>query len=396
MNSILDAISAHLPEYTAWRRDLHAHPELGFQEHRTSDLVAERLAGMGIEVHRGIGGTGVVGVIRGTGQGGNLGNHPRSIGLRADMDALPLTEANGFEHASTTPGRMHGCGHDGHTTMLLAAARYLSEHRDFDGTVNLIFQPAEELGSGAPKMQADGLFERFPCDAVYALHNKPGLPVGSYGINYGAMLAGVAFFDIHVQGKGGHAARPEATRDPVLAGAALIQALQSVVARNVPAHAPAVLSVTGMETGNAYNVIPDGVRLFGTVRAYSDDVFALIQKRMAELSEQVTRGFDCAARLEFKELSPPLVNHAENAARMADAAAALVGEAAVNRAQPPSMGGEDFAYFLQAAPGAFINIGNGDSQGLHHPAYDFNDAAIPYGAGVLAAIVERELKPAQP
>jgi acetylornithine deacetylase/succinyl-diaminopimelate desuccinylase-like protein len=217
MNPI-DAIAQHLGEYTAWRRDLHAHPELGFEESRTSALVAERLEAMGIEVHRGLGGTGVVGVIRGKGRG----NAPRSIGLRADMDALPLSETNGFGHASTTPGKMHGCGHDGHTTMLLAAARYLAETRNFDGTVHLLFQPAEELGSGAPAMQKDGLFERFPCDAVYALHNKPGMPVGHYGINPGPMLAGVAFFDIHIQGKGGHAARPEVTQDPVVAGAALV------------------------------------------------------------------------------------------------------------------------------------------------------------------------------
>ena len=388
--SIIEAITAHLPEYTAWRRDLHAHPELGFDEHRTSALVAERLEAMGIEVHRGIGGTGVVGVIRGTGQG----NHPRSIGLRADMDALPLIETNAFGHASTFHGRMHGCGHDGHTTMLLAAARYLSDHRGFEGNVHLIFQPAEEVGNGATRMQKDGLFERFPCDAIYALHNKPGMAIGDDGLSPGPMLAGVAFFDIHIQGKGGHAARPEATRDPVLAGATLIGALQSIVSRNVAAHAPAVLSVTGMETGRAYNVIPDTVRLFGTVRAYSTEVFDLICARMDALSAHVTKGFDCSARLEFKELTPPLINHAANATRIADAAAGLVGEAHVNRDQPPSMGGEDFAYFLLAAPGAFINVGNGDSQGLHHPAYDFNDAAIPYGAGILAAIVESELKPA--
>jgi hippurate hydrolase len=342
---------------------------------------------MGIEVHRGLGGTGVVGVIRGKGRG----NAPRSIGLRADMDALPLSETNGFGHASTTPGKMHGCGHDGHTTMLLAAARYLAETRNFDGTVHLLFQPAEELGSGAPAMQKDGLFERFPCDAVYALHNKPGMPVGHYGINPGPMLAGVAFFDIHIQGKGGHAARPEVTQDPVVAGAALISALQSVVARNVSAHSPAVLSVTGMETGRAYNVIPDTVRLFGTVRAFSADVMDLVRQRMETLARDVALGFACTASLDFRVLTPPLVNHAENAERMADVAAALVGEGQVNRNQPPSMGGEDFAYFLQAVPGAFINIGNGATRDLHHPGYDFNDEAIPYGAGVLAAIVEREL-----
>jgi hippurate hydrolase len=386
MNPI-DAIKTHLPEYTAWRRDFHAHPELGFEEHRTSALVAERLEAMGVEVHRGLGGTGVVGVIRGRGRG----NAPRAIGLRADMDALPLSETNGFGHASTTPGKMHGCGHDGHTTMLLAAARYLAETRNFDGTVHLLFQPAEELGAGAPAMQKDGLFERFPCDAVYALHNKPGMPLGHYGLNPGPMLAGVAFFDIAIQGKGGHAARPEVTQDPVVAGAAVISALQSVVARNVSAHSPAVLSVTGMETGRAYNVIPDTVRLFGTVRAFSPEVMELVRARMETLARDVALGFACTAALDFRVLTPPLVNHAANAALIADAAAGLVGEAQVNRNQPPSMGGEDFAYFLQAGPGAFINIGNGATRDLHHPGYDFNDEAIPYGAGVLAAIVEREL-----
>lgn len=386
MNPI-DAIRQHLPEYTAWRRDFHAHPELGFEEHRTSALVAERLEAMGIEVHRGLGGTGVVGVIRGRGRG----NAPRAIGLRADMDALPLSETNGFDHASTSPGKMHGCGHDGHTTMLLAAARYLAETRNFDGTVHLLFQPAEELGQGAPAMQKDGLFERFPCDAVYGLHNKPGMPLGHYGLNPGPMLAGVAFFDIHVQGRGGHAARPEVTQDPVVAGAALISGLQSVVARNISAHSPAVLSVTGMETGRAYNVIPDTVRLFGTVRAFSAEVMELVRARMEVLARDVALGFACTAALDFRVLTPPLVNHAANAALIADAAAGLVGEAQVNRNQPPSMGGEDFAYFLQAAPGAFINIGNGATRDLHHPGYDFCDEAIPFGAGVLAAIVEREL-----
>ena len=388
MSNPIEAIALHLPEYTAWRRDFHAHPELGFEEHRTSGLVAERLEAMGIEVHRGLGGTGVVGVIRGR-PGGNA---PRSVGLRADMDALPLAESSSFPHASTNPGKMHGCGHDGHTTMLLAAARYLAETRNFEGTVHLLFQPAEELGAGAPAMQKDGLFERFPCDAVYALHNRPGMPVGHYGIRPGPMLAGVAFFDIHLQGKGGHAARPEVTQDPVVAGAALISALQSVVARNITPHQPAVLSVTGMETGRAYNVIPDSVRVFGTVRAFSPDIMDLVSGRMAVLASNLADGFGCRASLDFRVLTPPLVNSVEHAERFADVAAALVGEQAVARNQAPSMGGEDFAYFLQATPGAFINIGNGEGRDLHNPGYDFNDAAIPYGAGVLAAIVERELQ----
>lgn len=386
--SLVDSIAQHLPEYAAWRRDLHAHPEVGFEEHRTAALVAERLTAMGIEVHTGIGGTGVVGVIRGKA----IGNTPRTVGLRADMDALPLTEANSFAHASRNPGRMHGCGHDGHTTMLLAAARHMAENRDFEGTVHLYFQPAEELGAGAPAMQKDGLLQRFPADAVYALHNRPGMPVGHYGIRPGPMLAGVTFWDIHVQGKGGHAARPEVTHDPVVCGAALISALQSVVARNVSPHAQAVLSVTGMETGRAYNVIPDGVRLFGTVRTFAPEVTELVRERMERLAESVASGFGCRAALDFRVLTPPLINSAEHATRFADAVAGLVGEAKVERNMPASMGGEDFAYFLQEVPGAFINVGNGEQGAdLHHPRYDFNDEAIPYGAAALVAVVRQEL-----
>ncbi|RVT97709.1 amidohydrolase [Rhodovarius crocodyli] len=386
--SLVEKIAQRLPEYTAWRRDFHAHPEVGFEEHRTAGLVAERLQAMGIEVHTGIGGTGVVGVIRGKA----TGNTPRTVGLRADMDALPLTEANAFAHASTHQGRMHGCGHDGHTTMLLAAARELAETRDFEGTVHLYFQPAEELGAGAPAMQKDGLFQRFPADAVYALHNRPGMPVGHYGLRSGPMLAGVTFWDIHVQGKGGHAARPEVTHDPVVCGAALISALQSVVSRNVSPHAQAVLSVTGMETGRAYNVIPDGVRLFGTVRTYAVEVTDLIRERMGALASSVAAGFGCTAQLDFRVLTPPLINSAENAERFGDAVAGLVGEDKVKRAMPPSMGGEDFAYFLQEVPGAFLNVGNGtEGADLHHPRYDFNDEAIPYGAAALVAVVRKEL-----
>ncbi len=385
--SITDAIAQHLPEYTAWRRDFHAHPEVAFEETRTAGLVAERLEAMGIEVHRGIGGTGVVGVIRGA-RGGNT---PRTVGLRADMDALPMQEANAFAHASASPGRMHACGHDGHTTMLLAAARHLAENRDFEGSVHLFFQPAEEVGGGGPAMIRDGALTRFPCDAIYALHNKPGLPVGQYALRPGPMLAGVTFWDIAIQGRGGHAARPEVTQDPVVAGAALISALQSVVARNVSPHARAVLSVTGMETGRAYNVIPDQVRLFGTVRTFDVAVTDLIRARMGALAESVAAGFGCRAALDFRVLTPPLVNSADHAARFGDAVAALVGEAALDRAQEASMGGEDFAYFLQAVPGAFINIGNGEGADLHHPKYDFNDAAIPHGAAALVAVALREL-----
>ena len=385
--TLINEIARHLPEYTAWRRDFHAHPETAFEETRTSALVAERLEAMGIEVHRGIGGTGLVGVIRGA----RGGNSPRTVGLRADMDALPMQEANGFSHASTNPGRMHACGHDGHTTMLLAAARHLAENRDFEGSVHLFFQPAEEVGGGGPAMLKDGALARFPCDAIYALHNKPGLPVGQFALRAGPMLAGVTFWDIHVQGKGGHAARPEVTHDPVVAGAALVSALQSVVARNVSPHARAVLSVTGMETGRAYNVIPDQVRLFGTVRTFDVAVTELVRERMERLAESVASGFGCRAALDFRVLTPPLVNSAEHAVRFGDAVAELAGESALDRAQEASMGGEDFAYFLQEVPGAFLNVGNGGGADLHHPKYDFNDEAIPHGAAALVAVALREL-----
>ncbi|MCX7372203.1 MAG: M20 family metallopeptidase [Alphaproteobacteria bacterium] len=385
--SLVTEIARHLPEYTAWRRDFHAHPQTAFEETRTAGLVAERLEAMGIEVHRGIGGTGLVGVIRGA----RGGNSPRTVGLRADMDALPMQEANGFSHASTNPGRMHACGHDGHTTMLLAAARHLAEHSDFEGSVHLFFQPAEEVGGGGPAMLKDGALARFPCDAIYALHNKPGLPVGHFALRAGPMLAGVTFWDIHVQGKGGHAARPEVTHDPVVAGAALVSALQSVVARNVSPHARAVLSVTGMETGRAYNVIPDQVRLFGTVRTFDVAVTELVRERMERLAESVASGFGCRAALDFRVLTPPLVNSAEHAVRFGDAVAELAGEAALDRVQEASMGGEDFAYFLQEVPGAFLNVGNAGGADLHHPKYDFNDEAIPHGAAALVAVALREL-----
>ncbi|MBY0336480.1 MAG: amidohydrolase [Acetobacteraceae bacterium] len=368
-------------EFTAIRRDIHAHPELGLEEHRTSDLVARKLAEWGIEVHRGVGRTGVVGVLR-------QGNGHGRIGLRADMDALAMTEANGFAHASTLPGRMHACGHDGHTTMLLAAAKYLAETRNFSGTVHLIFQPGEEGAGGALAMLEDGLFERFPCDAVFGIHNRPGLPVGQYGLRPGPMMAGVAFFDIRVQGKGGHGARPEATVDPVVAGSAVVQALQSVVSRNVPAVDRAVLSVTRFDAGNAYNVIPDSVRLGGTVRAFSNATMTLVADRMRDISESVAAAFGGSAALDFRVITSPLVNDAAEARALADAAAKL---GPVDDDFPAVMGGEDFAYMLEKVPGAYMVVGNGDSAEVHHPRFDFNDAAIPYGAGALAAIVEAKL-----
>jgi len=384
----IDRITDWLPELTAWRRDLHAHPEAGFEEVRTSALVAERLASWGIEVHREVGRTGVVGVLR-------QGNGARRIGLRADMDALVMDEANGFAHRSTIENRMHACGHDGHTTMLLAAARYLAETRNFDGTVHLIFQPAEEGRGGAQAMLADGLFEKFPCDAIYGLHNRPGLEVGRYAIRTGAAMAGAAFFDLAIQGRGGHGARPEASVDPVVCGAAIVGAFQSIVARNTEPADPAVLSVTGFQAGSAHNVIPDTALLRGTIRAYRAETMALLEARMRALAESIAAGFGATATLTVREIAAPTVNAAEQAAMIGDAAAAMVGGAAVDRNRPPVMGSEDFAYMLEARPGAYILVGNGIGAAggveVHNPHYDFNDTAIPYGAGIYAAVVEREM-----
>ena len=372
-----------------WRRDFHAHPEIGFEERRTAALVAERLASWGIEVHRGVGRTGVVGTLRN-------GRGNRAVGLRADMDALPMEEENGFGHRSTVPGKMHACGHDGHTTMLLGAARYLAATRRFDGTVHFIFQPAEEGGGGARAMVADGLFSRFPCDAVYGIHNRPGLEVGRFGIRPGAMMAGCAFFDIRVEGKGGHGARPENTVDPVVCGAQIVSALQTVVARNVAAADTAVVSVTGFDAGKAYNVIPERVALRGTVRAFREETMRLVEARMRALAEGIAAGFGAEAALDFREVTVPVINSAEQTAVFADAAASLVGEDGVERDRPAVMGSEDFAYMLAERPGAYIVTGNGvgeEGTEVHNPRYDFNDAAIPYGAGVLAAVAERELPP---
>ena len=380
-------------QFAAWRRDFHAHPELGLEEHRTAALVAERLASWGIQVATGVGGaTGVVGTLRN-------GRGNRAVGLRADMDALPMDEENGFAHRSTVPGKMHACGHDGHTTMLLAAARYLAETRRFDGTVHFIFQPAEEGGGGARGMVEGGLFRQFPCDAVYGLHNRPGMAVGRYGIRPGAMMAGCAFFDIHVHGKGGHAARPESTVDPVVCGAQIVASIQSVVARNVPSADAAVVSITGFDAGRAYNVIPERVALRGTVRAFRTETMRLVEARMRALAEGIAAGFGASATLDFREVTIPVVNGSEQTATFADAAAALVGEDGVERNRPAVMGSEDFAYMLAECAGAYIVTGNGtaaDAGGteVHNPRYDFNDAAIPYGAGVLAAVAERELPPA--
>jgi len=381
---IVDAIRACQDELSAIRRDLHANPELGLEERRTAEIVARNLESWGLQVHRGIGRTGVIGVLR-------RGNGQAAIGLRVDMDALPMQEATGLDYASRNAGRMHACGHDGHTTMLLAAAKYLAETGNFNGTVNFIFQPGEEGVGGALAMLADGLFERFPCDAIFALHNRPGMPVGQYAISKGPSAAGGAFFDIRITGRGSHGARPEASVDPVVVAAHITAALQSVVARNVPPADTAVLSVTRIVAGDAYNVIPQTALLAGTCRAFAPRVMTLMEQSLRRVAEGVAAGFGATAEVEFRLIFAPLVNHPEHTDTLADAAAALVGEANVDRAKPPGMGSEDFSFMMEKVPGAYIQVGNGSSAQLHNPAYDFNDAAIPYGAGVFASLVERVL-----
>jgi hippurate hydrolase len=383
----IEEIRAFHDDLTLWRRDIHAHPELGFEEQRTSDLVADKLAGFGIEVHRGLGKTGVVGRLR-------VGNSPRTIGLRADMDCLPILEANIFDHRSQHPGRMHACGHDGHTTMLLGAARYLAQSRNFDGTVHFIFQPAEEGLGGGAAMVNDGLFDEFPCDAIFGMHNRPGLAVGKFQIRPGAMMAGGAFFDIAITGRGAHGARPESGVDPVLVGSHITTALQSIVARNVRAVDTVVVSVTQIHAGDAYNVIPERAVLRGTVRCFSTAVMSLVVERMRRIAEGVAGGFGATASLDFRVLFPPLVNDADETGFIADTAAELVGDDNVNRHAGLVMASEDFSYMLERVPGAYIQIGNGDGEGgceVHNPGYDFNDAALPFGAALFVRLVERRL-----
>ncbi len=383
-NATLTKAEAHAKELTAIRRDIHAHPELGMQEHRTADLVARKLEEWGIEVHRGIGVTGVVGVLRN-------GNGQSAVGLRADMDALPILEETGLGHASQTPGLMHACGHDGHTTMLLGAAKLLAETRNFNGTVNFIFQPGEEGAGGALAMLNDGLFDRFPCDSVYGMHNRPGLEVGKFRIGFGARYAGAAFFDIAITGKGAHGARPEEGIDPAMVVFHLGSALQSIVSRNVAARDTAVLSITRVRAGEAYNVVPETATMGGTVRAMNADVMALIETNMRRLSTTIAAGFGATAAVIFRPIASPVINNEAETIALGDAAAGLVGEAGLERNAPPVMGSEDFAYMMERVPGAHIGIGNGDSAGVHNHHYDFNDAAIPYGAALYAAIVEKKL-----
>ena len=383
----IERIAGIQEEMTRWRRDIHAHPELGFEEIRTAEIVATKLEGFGLEVHRGIGKTGVVGVLR-------SGSGARSVGLRADMDALPIIEANTFAHRSTQAGRMHACGHDGHTTMLLGAARYLAETRAFDGVVNFIFQPAEEGIGGARAMIADGLFEKFPCDAVFGMHNRPGLPLGKFAVRAGPMMAGGAYFDIHVTGRGAHGARPETGVDSVLVAAHIAIALQSIVSRNVRPVDAAVLSVTKIHSGDAYNVIPQTAQLSGTVRAFTPEVMALVEAGMQRIVKGTAAAFGATAEVDFRVIFAPTINDATQAEFVASVCAALVGEENVNRNPNLIVASEDFSFMLEKVPGCYFNIGNGAGEGaceVHNPSYDFNDRALALGASAFARIVETRL-----
>jgi len=392
----VDHISAWADDYGKVRRDLHSHPELGFEEHRTARVVCDQLKHLGIEHHSGIGKTGIVAVIPGRATASG-----RTIGLRADMDALPMQEENDFAHKSRYDGRMHGCGHDGHTTMLLAAARYLHETRNFDGIAYLIFQPGEEGYAGAKAMIEDGLFERFPAEQVFALHNWPALPPGKIGITPGPAMAAADRIEIEIDGRGGHGAHPHAAIDPVLVAGHIITAAQSIVSRNVSPVDTAVVSLCAMQAGNpgAMSVIPAHAKLVGTVRTFRPATQDMIERRLNELIPSIAAAFGARATLKYERVYPATINHAAETAFAMQVAEGLIGRDNVIRNLDPSMGSEDFAFMLQAKPGAFARLGQGgveDGSFLHSSVYDFNDAVIPLGAGFLASLAERAMPLAQP
>ncbi|MEY4756725.1 MAG: hypothetical protein RJA34_1623 [Pseudomonadota bacterium] len=399
--SVIDSIRAEADEISALRRDIHAHPELCFQEYRTADLVAAKLKEWGIRAERGLGGTGVVGIIVGRG-----GTSARAIGLRADMDALPMQEVNTFAHASTVPGKMHACGHDGHTAMLLAAARHLAQHADFDGTVYLIFQPAEEGGGGAREMIRDGLFERFPMEAVFGMHNWPGMHPGSFAVSPGPVMASSNEFKIVIRGKGAHAAMPHNGLDPVPVACQLVQGFQTIISRNKKPIDAGVISVTMINAGEATNVIPDFCVLQGTVRTFSIDVLDMIEQRMHEMTEHTCAAYGMHAEFTFKRNYPPTINSAAEAEFAREVMANLVGPEQVF-AQEPTMGAEDFAFMLMEKPGCYCFIANGDGSHrgighgegpcvLHNPSYDFNDELIPLGASYWVRLVEAWFRKSAP
>jgi len=374
-------------EIASIRRDIHAHPELAFEETRTSDIVAAKLREWGLEVTRGLGKTGVIGTLR-------KGNSVKSIGLRADMDALPMDEINDFEHRSQNTGRMHACGHDGHTAMLLGAAKLLSETQDFEGAVHFIFQPAEEGGGGAKVMIEDGLFEKFPCDAVFAIHNRPGVPLGHIVTRGGPMLASADRWDIRIIGKGGHAAHPHLTLDPMVVGANIVLMLQTIVSRNVDPIDSSVVTVGFFKAGSAYNVIPGDVHIGGTTRTTTPANRAMVKRRIDEICEGAAKMHGVKIEVEHKPGYPPTVNDVNRARFAIEVAAGVCGEHAVKDTIRPSMGSEDFSYMLEKVPGAMVMLGNGggpEAVSLHNSRYDFNDMAIPFGVSFFVRTVERFL-----
>ena len=382
---LIDEIVTMESEITAWRRDIHAHPELGFEENRTAEFVARKLEEFGIQVFRGIGKTGVVGVLK-------VGNETRSIGLRADMDALPIQERNGFDYKSTNAGTMHACGHDGHTAMLLAAAKYLANNQDFRGQVNFIFQPGEEGIGGAKAMIEDGLFEQFPCDTLYALHNAPRFEVGKFAAVPGIRTAAGAFFDIDITGKGAHGAFPDQSIDPVIVAAELTVALQSIVSRNTRPTETAVVSITQMHAGDAYNVIPGAARLAGTVRTLDISLMQRIETRMTEMVNGICAAHGAKGDVDFRTIFHPVLNNAAASIVAADVCDELVGEANVFREGQPGTGSEDFSFMSEHVPSCYLSLGNGaESHPLHNQDYDFNDNGLVYGASFFARVVEKTL-----
>ena len=390
----IDSILADAAAIAALRRDIHAHPELCFQEQRTSDLIAKALTDWGIPVERGLGTTGVVGIVRN-------GTSARAVGLRADIDALPMTESNTFAHASRHAGKMHACGHDGHTAMLLAAAKHLSKHRNFDGTVYLVFQPAEEGGGGAREMIKDGLFERFPMEAMFGAHNWPGLPVGHFALRSGPAFASSNEFRITLRGKGSHGAMPHLGLDPVPAACQMVRAFQTILTRNKRPIDTGVISVTMIHAGEATNVVPDSCVLEGTVRTFTTEVLDLIERRMKTIAEATCAAFELQCEFEFERNYPPTINHEAETAFVSRVLGEMAGPGSVHDFEP-TMGAEDFSYFLQHKPGCYFLIGNGDGDHragghgmgpcmLHNPSYDFNDDLIPLGATMWVRLAEQWL-----
>jgi hippurate hydrolase len=383
---VINRIADFHRDLTAWRHDIHAHPETAFEEHRTAEFVAKRLAEFGIEVDRGLAGTGVVGTLRGNAPG------DRAIALRADMDALHIHEKNGFEHASRNDGKMHACGHDGHTTMLLGAARYLAETRNFAGTVHFIFQPAEENEGGGRKMVEDGLFEKFPVESVFGMHNWPGLPAGQFAVRPGPMMACSDSFEMIVAGRGAHAGMPHLGIDPIVVASQIVTALQTIVARNAHPLESAVVSVTQFHAGDTWNIIPQEVVLRGTTRAFTAAMQDLIESRMKAIGEGICAAYGAELRFRYMRRYPPTVNTEAETEQAAGVLEEVAGPGNVRRDLLPSMGAEDFSFLLQQKPGSYVWIGNGENRAfLHHPSYDFNDEILPLGASYWARLVERVL-----